>query len=406
MITCTICAIGSELIEGSIVDTNSSFVAKAITKIGVDVREIRLLPDDKLLISHVIKELSLINDLIITTGGLGPTFDDLTAECIALATGRQLLFNEQVFLDIKKKLFGKKIPIKKAHERQALLPDDAVLFNNDVGTACGFGVFFNKAFICSMPGIPYEMRPMFENYILPFIKNKFHIQEYFSKEIYFMGVAESDVDEAIRTVGMDSEVKTIINVSKGYVIVRLRSNNEFKLKALSDNISSHLHKYFLGVDDERLETLLVEKLKEKNITIAAAESCSGGLLGTMITSIPGSSQVFNGGLVVYSNEVKMQLLGIDEKVLRNYGAVSNECASDMAKNVKNIFRTKGSISITGVAGPSGGTKDKPVGTVFIGVSLNDTTSVKKFKFTGDRDAVRQRSVNAAMWMLLKKLHGI
>jgi len=110
--------------------------------------------------------------------------------------------------------------------------------------------------------------------------------------------------------------------------------------------------------------------------------------------------------VVYSNEVKMQLLGIDEKVLRNYGAVSNECASDMAKNVKNIFRTKGSISITGVAGPSGGTKDKPVGTVFIGVSLNDTTSVKKFKFTGDRDAVRQRSVNAAMWMLLKKLHGI
>jgi len=406
MITCTICAIGSELIEGSIVDTNSSFVAKAIAKIGVDVKEIRLLPDDKLLVSQVMGELSLISDLILTTGGLGPTFDDLTAECMALATGRQLLFNEKAFLDIKKKLLSKKIPIKKAHERQALLPNDAVLFNNDFGTACGFGVFFNKAFICSMPGIPYEMKPMFENYILPFIKNKFHIQEYFSKEIYFMGVAESDVDEAIRTIGMDSDVKIIINVSKGYVIVRLRSNNGLKLKILSNNLSSHLNKYLLGIDNEILESLLVEKLKEKNITLSTAESCSGGLLGTLITSVPGSSQVFKGGLIVYSNEAKMKLLDIDEKVLRNYGAVSGECALDLAKNVKNIFRTKASISITGVAGPSGGTKDKPVGTVFIGVSLDDATSVKKFEFSGDRDAVRQRSVNTAIWMLLKKLHGI
>lgn len=405
-IKCSIFAIGNELLEGSIVDTNSSYIAKNLKKAGVDIIRVSMLKDNVQEIVSAFRQASVDSELILTTGGLGPTFDDLTAESCAKAFDLKLVLNETALEHITEMLLSRGVTIKESHKRQAMLPEGCLIFENRVGTAHGFGVKTTMGYIICLPGIPYEMEYIFQNSVMGFIKKTFSLKQKFSVDIKFKGLPESDVDDVIRKIDIPQDVECIINVSKGEIIVRLRSFNEKRFSEIKERIKGELKGYFFGEDDDTLESILFGILCEKNISFAAAESCTGGLLSGAFTSVPGSSKVFKGAVVVYSNKLKMHLLNVSPELLNRYGAVSSECAKSMVKGVLNYLNADFGISITGIAGPDGGTEEKPVGLVFIGVGNKEKQLVERFVFRGDRQAVRQRAVKTAFSMAIDFLKGV
>lgn len=405
-IKCTIFAIGNELLEGSIVDTNSSYIAKNLKKAGADIIRVSMLKDDVQEIVRAFRQASVDSELILTTGGLGPTFDDLTAESCAKAFDLNLVLNETALEHITEMLSSRGVTIKESHKRQAMLPEGCLIFENRVGTAHGFGVKTQRGYIISMPGIPYEMEYIFENSVTDFIKNTFALQHKFSVDMKFKGLPESDVDDVIRKISIPQDVECIINVSKGEIIVRLRSFNEKRFSEIKDKIKGELKSSFFGEDDDTLESIFFGILCEKDISFAAAESCTGGLLSGAFTSVPGSSKVFKGAVVVYSNKLKMHLLNVSPEILNTYGAVSSECAKSMVQGVLEYLNADFGISITGIAGPDGGTEEKPVGLVFIGIGNKKKQIVERYLFRGDRQAVRQRAVKTAFSMAIDFLKEV
>ncbi|MGA1845522.1 competence/damage-inducible protein A [Deferribacter abyssi] len=396
-------AIGNEILEGSIVDTNSAYIAKILTDFGIKIMEIKILPDDKeCLISQFLYALGNY-DVTLTTGGLGPTFDDLTAEAVAEAAGDVLVFYEDVYSSIAKKLESRGVKIKENHTRQAYLPKKAILFENKKGTAFGFGVEKENKWIISMPGIPYEMKHMFESYIIPFIKQKFKLKQFFKKDLKFIGIPESDVDEVITKLNHPDNVEIIINVSKGVIVVRLRSYDYNNLMILATSLKNELENFYFGEDDDTIESVVLKKLFKENFTIATVESCTGGLIAKKITDIPGSSKIFKGSLVAYSNEVKTKMLNVHNDTLEKFGAVSEKCCEEMIYGCYEHFKSDVVVATTGIAGPDGGSKEKPVGTVFIGVKIKDEVLINRYKFSGDRSTIRERAANMAFKILLEKL---
>lgn len=405
-IKCTIFAIGNELLEGSIVDTNSSYIAKNLKKAGADIIRVSMLKDDVQEILRAFRQASVDSELILTTGGLGPTFDDLTAESCAKAFDLNLVLNETALEHITEMLLSRGVTIKESHKRQAMLPEGCLIFENRVGTAHGFGVKTTMGYIICLPGIPYEMEYIFENSVTYFIKNTFALQHKFSVDMKFKGLPESDVDDVIRKISIPQDVECIINVSKGEIIVRLRSFNEKRFSEIKDKIKGELKSSFFGEDDDTLESIFFGILCEKDISFAAAESCTGGLLSGAFTSVPGSSKVFKGAVVVYSNKLKMHLLNVSPEILNTYGAVSSECAKSMVQGVLEYLNADFGISITGIAGPDGGTEEKPVGLVFIGIGNKKKQIVERYLFRGDRQAVRQRAVKTAFSMAIDFLKEV
>lgn len=405
-IKCTIFAIGNELLEGSIVDTNSSYIAKNLKKAGADIIRVSILKDSVEEIVRAFRQASVDSELILTTGGLGPTFDDLTAESCAKAFGLKLVLNEIALKHITEMLSSRGVNIKESHKRQAMLPEGCLIFENRVGTAHGFGVKTQGGYIISMPGIPYEMEYIFQNSVVDFIKNRFTLKQKFSVDMKFKGLPESDIDEVIRKINIPQDVECIINVSKGEIIVRLRSFNEKRFSEIKDKIKGELESFFFGEDDDTLESILFDMLCKKGLSFAAAESCTGGLLSGAFTSVPGSSKVFKGAVVVYSNKLKMHLLKVSPEILNTYGAVSSECAKSMVQGVLEYLNADFGISITGIAGPDGGTEEKPVGLVFIGIGNKKKQIVERYLFRGDRQAVRQRAVKTAFSMAIDFLKEV
>jgi nicotinamide-nucleotide amidase len=400
VVNCSIFAIGNELLEGSIVDTNSSYIARALSALGVSVRRVSMLRDNIDEIVDAFRIAEKDSQIILTTGGLGPTFDDLTAEASAKAFGCELVLNETALSHIIGMLTKRGVHIKESHKRQAMLPENCLLFENKVGTALGFGVKTKNGFCISLPGIPYEMKYIFDNFVLKFIKENFSLKEIFREDLKFKGLPESDVDEVIREADIPEGVDCIINVSKGEIIVRLRSFSREKLDYVKMQIIEKLKDNFFGFERDSLESVLLNKLKEKGLSIATAESCTGGLIAKKLTDIPGSSSAFVGSVVAYSNEVKAKLLGVSLEILERFGAVSVECAQEMLTGLDKLFGADIGVAVTGVAGPDGGTKEKPVGLVYIGVNYKGKCEVKRFEFNGDRETVRERSAKTALSMAI------
>ncbi|MFC1848839.1 CinA family nicotinamide mononucleotide deamidase-related protein [candidate division CSSED10-310 bacterium] len=400
MPTCAIFAIGNELLTGSIIDTNSAFLGSLLTAQGFTISEIRLVPDQLETLVETIEQALGKYDFIICTGGLGPTFDDVTAAAVGRATKREISFYEQVYEHIVTRLQSKNVPIRDSHRRQAYLPDQAILFPNPMGTAYGFGVESESTLLIAVPGVPYEMKSMMEAHVAPFLTTRFSLQRRFMEELRFTALPESEVDDIIEQVTIPDSVECIINVSDGEIVVRLKSDDQNILQQFSQKLRTGLEQFFVGYNDETLAALLVNLLKRTKETIAVAESCTGGLLGQEITAVPGSSEVFLGGIIVYSNWAKTKLLQVPESIIDTVGPVSAECASALVKNLKSLFNSSAAISITGLAGPSGGTAEQPVGTVFIGLSYRDLCVVKHHSFSGDRQSIRQRSKKMALWQMI------
>ena len=396
MIECSIYAIGQELLEGSIVDTNSSYIAKKLVREGFVVREIKVLPDNISSIMDALERGIKNNDFIITTGGLGPTFDDLTVDALSKFSGSELCLNEKILKELEEKMKRRGRDINEGHIKQVMLPRNSIVFNNIIGTAPGVGIEIGNKLTIALPGVPDEMKYIFNTEVLPYLGNKYNSRPIFTSDLYFINIGEAEVNRSIIESKIVDSVRTIINVSRGKIIVRLRSFNKERVLDAEKLLKKNLSKFYFGKDEDTLEEIFVKTLLNNNITISTAESCTGGLISGFLTNVPGASRVYKGGVIVYSNEAKIKFLGVSEELLQRYGAVSYEVAYQMAINVSKKFNTNMSIAATGIAGPSGGTKEKPVGLVYIGVCVNGGSEVFKHIFSGSRKDIRERSVNIAL----------
>ncbi|PLX66936.1 MAG: competence/damage-inducible protein A [Denitrovibrio sp.] len=396
MVKVGILAIGSELLEGSIVDTNSAWLGSKLTKAGFNVDDVRLIPDDREKIVTTMKEALEKYDIVLTTGGLGPTFDDITAEAMAEATGVELEMCEEARQHMIKRLQKYGVTIKESHERQALLPKGCLIFPNVSGTAMGFAMEQNGNVIASMPGVPYEMYNMFDNHVLPFLLERHSLKERISIDVRIGGLPESDIDDVVIDMNLPEEVECIINVAKGECLVKFRGFDKAQIEKCAEHVAKAFPKNFVGYGDDGLASVLIRLLKEKKMTISVAESCTGVMIGKELTEISGSSEVFMGGIISYSNEAKERLLRVPHNIMVLYGAVSVETAKAMAVGVANQLRTQCSIAVTGIAGPGGGTEEKPVGTICLAYSVNNEVTTKKYEYMGDRDAIRTRAMKTAL----------
>ncbi|MDD5428025.1 MAG: competence/damage-inducible protein A [Candidatus Omnitrophica bacterium] len=409
--TAEIISIGTELLLGHIINTNTAFLSQKLAEAGIDVYHTSVVGDNPKRLVESLKQALARADIIITTGGLGPTVDDITIETIAKFFGRKLVRNKMVVKCLRDyfKLRGTKI--LSATMRQAYTPEGVKCIRNNVGTAPGLLIDHNKKLVVCLPGPPRELNPMFENAILPRLRKMSKAAWVIkSRTIKISGGAESQVNKAVKKL-LELKPPTTVGIyaKLGHVELRImtKAKNEKLAQAAIDRIEkkvrAKLGGYIFGADDETLEGAVAGLLAGKKMTIAAAESCTGGLLSDRLTNISGSSRYFVMGLVAYSNSVKENVLGVSKYTLRDHGAVSEEVALEMAKRIRSLGGTDIGIGITGIAGPKGGTKKKPVGLVYIALVLPRKKVVKEFRFKGSRDEIKFLSTQVALDLIRKNI---
>ena len=369
-----ILSIGTELLLGNIINTNAQWISEQLSQLGLNHFRQSTVGDNCDRIIKVIQEISKRSNLLITTGGLGPTPDDLTTEAIAKSFNVTLFERPHLWDEIKQKLPNSKLQDDSSSLRkQCLFPKNAQIINNPRGTAPGMIWEPIKGFtILTFPGVPSEMKTMWEETACDFIKTKFSDNySFYSNTLKFAGIGESSVAEKINNLLnlQNPTVAPYANLGEVKLRITARAKNHLEakniIKPVKEKLKKDFSKFIFGEDNDTLPSVLIKELTEKNQTIVFAESCTGGLLSSSITSISGSSQVFKGSIVSYSNELKNSLLNISKEKLIKYGAVSEEVCESMAINVKEKLEADWAIAISGIAGPNGGSQDKPVGLVYI-----------------------------------------
>jgi nicotinamide-nucleotide amidase len=410
MLSAEIIAIGSELLTPQRTDTNSLWLTEKLNSIGVEVMLKTIVGDDELRLEETIRDALKRSDIVITTGGLGPTEDDVTRQVSARAVGRELVYHDELEADLRERFrrWGREMP--EINKRQAFVIDGADILPNPNGSAVGMFLKLDGKFLAVFPGPPREMRPMFEANVLPLLSENADGVVVRRRVLRVSGMGESAVDEAIAPIYKEyTEVQTSILFSRIEIEIHLaaRSNDPIKaesvLDELADKIEEALGAAVFATRGETMEEVIAGLLSARGKTLAVAESCTGGLIAMRLTEVPGSSSYFWEGAVTYANESKMRILGVPEKILIDHGAVSSETAESMASGMRKRAGTDFAISVTGVAGPGGGSEEKPVGTVFIGYSDKDKTKSMKFLFPGDRELIRWRSSQAALDYLRRQI---
>ena len=403
-----ILSIGTELLLGNIVNTNAQWISEQLSQLGLNHFRQSTVGDNCDRIVKVIQEISKRSNLLITTGGLGPTPDDLTTEAIAKSFNVSLFERPHLWDEIKQKLSGSKLQDHSSSLRkQCFFPKNAQIINNPRGTAPGMIWEPIKGFtILTFPGVPSEMKNMWEETAFEFIKTKFSDNNsFFSNTLKFAGIGESSVAEKINDLLnlKNPTVAPYANLGEVKLRITARAKNEVEakniIKPVKEKLKKEFSKYIFGEDNDTLQSVLIKELIKRKQTIVFAESCTGGLLSSSITSISGSSQVFQGSIVSYSNDLKNSLLNISKDKLNKYGAVSEEVCEAMAINVKAKLNADWAIAISGIAGPNGGTQEKPVGLVFISIAgpNNHISNIKKiFNSTRNRTEIQTLSVNVCL----------
>ncbi len=378
-----ILCIGTELLIGDIVNTNAAFLSKSLSEHGFDVLYQSVCGDNKQRLESCIKLALERSDIVVTTGGLGPTYDDITVNIFAKAFGLELCRNEQVENTIRDYFLKMGRTMTENNLKQALVPRDSTVFINQCGTAPGICIKKDGKTAVLMPGPPREMKPMFTEQILPFIAQDTG-KVLVSSNVNIFGLGESSVEEKLRDLMENMTNPTLAPyINDGEVRVRITASGKDeddakkKLSPVIETVCERLGDVVFGIDCDSIQEALVDKLREYNLTISTAESCTGGLVSSMITDVSGSSEVFGYGVCTYANEAKQKLIGVKEDTLRKYGAVSEQTATEMAIGVKQLSGSDIAVSLTGIAGPGGGTEEKPVGLVYLGVAAGDKAYAKK-----------------------------
>ncbi|NOV03094.1 competence/damage-inducible protein A [Paenibacillus planticolens] len=412
-----IIAVGTELLLGQIVNTNAQFLSRECAAIGVDMYFQTVVGDNEQRLLESLKLAASRADVVICTGGLGPTQDDLTKDVLAAYTGRQLVIHEPSMQAITEMFHSRGIHMVESNRRQALMLEGSDPLHNETGLAVGVALTYEGTHFILLPGPPKEMKPMFTKYAVPWLRTVMQDEvPLYSKMLKFAGIGESNLEHQLLDLIQAQSDPTIAPYAKeGEVTIRLTTRahsieeGESKLFATEQEIRNRLGQHIYADQDVPIETIVLKMLDERKLTLAVAESCTGGLLSDLITSIPGSSNSFLGGIICYSNALKHKLLGVPMEVLEGEeapGAVSSETAAILAKNLVTEAGSDFGISVTGVAGP-GTSEGKPVGLVYIGFAQkNGDTEVIALQLSGNRESIKHRSAKSALYHLWKQLKEI
>lgn len=410
MLTAEIIAIGSELLTPERTDTNSLWLTEKLNAIGVEVMLKTIVGDDELRLEEVIRDAMKRSHVVITTGGLGPTEDDITRQIAAKAVGRDLVYRDELEAELRErfKRWGRDMP--EINKRQAYVIDGSKVLPNPNGSAVGMMYEADDRLLAVFPGPPREMRPMFESFVRPTIAAKAGGIIVCRRVMRVSGMGESAVDELISPIYKSyPEVQTSILFSRVEIEVHISIKTTDAIEGdqilaeVVEGMQAALGNAMFATNGETMEEIVGKLLRERKETLSVAESCTGGLIGMRLTEVSGASVYFLDGAVTYSNESKMRDLGIPEALILDHGAVSAEVAEAMAEGIRRRSSADHSISVTGIAGPDGGTEEKPVGTVFIGYSSLHGTRSMKFTFPGDRELIRWRSSQAALDYLRRQI---
>lgn len=413
--------IGDEVLIGQVVNTNASYLGKEFFSLGFPVEKVLTIGDDEKEILKAFNQVWKTYDIIIVTGGLGPTHDDITKKCVADFFKAKFRLDENILKQVKKRFARRKIPMPEANIGQALVPDNAIAIENKMGTAPGLIIDKGKKVFCVLPGVPYEMKHLCETGVFPHLKKKYKgikTRALRQKTLHTIGIGESLLAKRL------GNINSIVRKGKDYEVklAFLPANNEVRLritvsavspamaeKLINDTvkkIKSSAGRFIYSYDESAVEKTVGRLLKKKKLTISTAESCTGGLLASKLTDVSGSSDYVISGVVTYADRAKVKLLGVNPADIKKYGAVSEKVAKQMAEGVRKSSKTDIGVSTTGIAGPTGARPGKPVGLVWIGYSDKNGTFAKKFIFTKDRLRNKDIMSKMALEILRRKLLNI
>ena len=402
---------GDELTTGRIVDSNASWIADKLFEIGVDVACVITVGDYPERLEWAWKQALEKGDVIISTGGIGPTADDLTSETVARVLGVPLVEHAESAERIRRwfEATGRAMPLNNL--KQALMPRGAELVPNALGTAPGYRVAHGGRHLVVLPGVPREMKPMVEEIVLPWLRSQRGGDVYLARTFQTFGVTESGLDELVAGVVDPAEGRVSFRASFPEVSVRVVVHGEpalarQRLQVVGDRLRTALGAGCYGQGAVTLEETVGTLLRERGLTVATAESCTGGLVAHRLTNVPGSSAYVRGGVVAYANDAKQRLLGVASTTLASHGAVSEEAAAEMAAGARQSFGADIAVSTTGIAGPDGGTPEKPVGTVCLGLSSADETLAARYQFWGTRDWVKLLASQVALEWIRRHVLGL
>jgi nicotinamide-nucleotide amidase len=409
MATAIVLCIGTELTRGELVNTNASFLAAGLTSAGFQVIAIDTLDDDATRIAAALRRGGHA-DVLVATGGLGPTTDDITTACVAAELGVDLERDEASLAAIRSRFERMGRTMSESNQKQADFPRGATVIPNPNGTAPGFSVRIARATAFFLPGVPREMAPMFDDFVIPAVASLVD-EAYHQVLLRTYGLPESEVND--RLAGIQAEFGVTVGYRATFPVIEVkllahdkeRPVAEARARAAANEVKARLGSVVFGEGDVSFAQALGRELVQKNWRLAAAESCTGGLVGKILTDRPGSSAFFLGSAVAYDNGAKAALLGVDPELIRAHGAVSSEVARAMAEGARSRFDAEVALSITGVAGPDGGTPEKPVGLVHYAVSTSEGTVDKHLFFAGDRELIRTRAAYAALGLVLRCARG-
>ncbi len=407
-INAEIITIGDEILIGQVIDTNSAWIAQQLNDIGINVYQVTSISDNK---THIINALDLASsrvNLILVTGGLGPTKDDITKQTIVEYFQSQFVRNEQVLEHIRNLLRHRGVQMNEFNVLQADVPDNCSLLPNTYGTAPGMWFEKGGKVFVFMPGVPFEMQGIVEQHLLARLQQYFQTPAIVHKTLMLQGIAESHLALLIEPweLQLPSNIKLAYLPSPGLIRLRLTAKGDTHEKLSAQVIQEVLKvapiikEWYYG-DDEKLEVTIAKLLKDSNKNMATAESCTGGKIASLITSVPGSSQYFKGTVVAYANDIKNKVLGVSHEMINANGAVSQPVVEAMAQHVLKLFDTDYAIATSGIAGPDGGTPQKPVGTIWIAVASKNKVIAKKYTFNDNRERNILRSSITAMNELRK-----
>jgi nicotinamide-nucleotide amidase len=409
-----IISIGSEILRGQITDTNANFIAQKLAELSIDLNYISAVGDNQKMLLSLLKKALSRSDLIITTGGLGPTEDDITYQVIAKTLHLKLIKSPEAEKNLKRILHSIKIKLSPSNLKQAYLPEGAKVIINKYGTAPAMILEKDNKILSSFPGVPYEMKKLIEENLIPYLKEKFPpsvIKK--SKTLKITGLGEALVNELIRNyINEQTNFSFGIYANPEDIQIQITTQAPTEkevdqlLQFSSNQLIKILGNYVYGTDQQSLEEVVGNLLKAKNIKVAVAESCSGGMLGEMITNIPGSSEYFQGGVISYNAKIKEELLKVPQEIIEKYGEVSEQVARLMAEGVRKCCYSDIGISITGIAGPGGATEKKQVGLVYMALANGKKTLIQKHQLFGNRQQIRlrasRRALNLLRMYLIKK----
>ncbi len=407
---------GEEITTGKVVDTNSNYIANKLVEIGVEVATVLTVGDVAERLVWAWQRAMDWADVIISTGGIGPTADDLTTEVVAKVAGRGLFFSEEVANNIRRIFASLNRSMPENNLKQAQFPEGAVIISNHLGTAPGYRLDLDtpqgKKHLVILPGVPRELKPMMEETVIPWLREMRGGGEVFlSRTFQTFGLSESGLDEMVKGTASDEEGRLAFRASFPQISLRVTVRGEpheveGKIETLSSRILSRIGPYVYGEGEVTMEEVVGKMLREKGKTLAVAEALSGGLVSHRLTNVPGASAYFQGNIVAYSDQAKINLLGVSEEVIRNHGIASEETVREMAIGVRERMASDIGIAITGIAGPDGGTPDKPVGTACLALAATDTMASRRYQLWGNREWMKTLTSQLLLDWVRRYLLGI